>query len=109
MTPARSPLMNTATGIPGGISGEETVLHYFMREDDNPTQVTFDGSGLCSSVDTCVITCENAKAAGDNVVPVPYSSVVSERVCGDNLWGACEYRFKVVCFVTRRHCTSAYA
>ena len=80
-----------ATGTPDGVSCEETVLRYFMKEDDNPPQVSCDGSGLCSSVETCVITCENAKAAGANIVPVPYSAGVSERVCGDNLWGACEY------------------
>ena len=38
-----------------------------------------------------MITCENAKAAGANVVPVLYSAGVSERMCGDKLWGACKY------------------
>ena len=62
-----------------------------MREDDNPPQVTCDGSGLCLSVDTCVITCKNFKASRANVVPVLYSAGVSERVCEDNLWGAYKY------------------
>ena len=35
-----------------------------------------------------MIACKNSKAAGANVVPVPYSSGVSERVHGDNLWGS---------------------
>ena len=80
-----------ATDIPGVISCEETVLHYCMREDDNPPQVTCNGSGLCLSVDTCVITCKNTKASWVNVVPVLYSAGVSERMCGDKLWGACKY------------------
>ena len=80
-----------ATVTPVGMSCEETVLRYFMREDDNPPQVTCYRSGLCSSVETCVIMWENDKATRANVVPVPYSSGVSERVCDYNLWGACEY------------------
>ena len=59
-----------ATSTPGGMSCEDTVLNYFMREDYNPPQLTLDGSGLFFSVDTCVITCENAKAARANVVPL---------------------------------------
>ena len=80
-----------STGIPGGMSCEETFLHYFMRKYDNPPQVICDGSSICSSVKACVITCKNFKAAGANVVHVPYSAELSERVCGDNLLGVCEY------------------
>ena len=60
---------------------------YFMREDDNTPQVTYDGSGLCLSINTCVITCKNAKSDEANIVPVPYSVGVSERVCVDKPLG----------------------
>ena len=76
-------LFVAATGIPGGVSCEEIVLNYFMREDGNPTQVTCNRSVLCFSVETCVMTCENAKAARANVVHVSYLVGVIERVC----WG----------------------
>ena len=67
------------------MSYDENFLSFLMKKDDNPPHFNCFGSGICSSVKTCVITCKNSKASGANVVPVPYSAGVGERVCGDNL------------------------